>query len=227
MIPHLPDGKDFRVEAEFHAVDVCVLRQRDVERKRTHDAGRRSIEGSHRLVRDVGLHLHELVPLNDPKVRDAVFLSLLQEFLKTAPCCFVRADDKGADPLKGDIQIPCELCHHRIALDVELCHEGARLAVVARVDDGAVGFGGSAADVLRLLEDTDVCVIAGELSCDRTAADAGSDNYHIIHVHFSFSRRIKKRERAAHRASARSVCTFSSLICGLFNCGTPAFLCPR
>ena len=54
------------------------------------------------------------------------------------------------------------------------------------MDDGGVGHGGTAGDVVLLIQERDLTLIAGQVSGQESAADAGADDQDIVHDVFSF-----------------------------------------
>ena len=166
--------------------------------ERTDDAGGRRIERCNGLIGDIRLHLDKLVSLDDAKIRDAVLPALFEQQIKAPSLLLIGADDKRSAAVERNVEISCKISHHGIALDVELCHERTRHAVVACVDDGAVCLGRTAADVLFLFEDTDAGVVAGQLPGNSAAANTGTDNDYIIHMETSNQ---QKREHAKENRS--------------------------
>ena len=63
----------------------------------------------------------------------------------------------------------------------EFCHQAAVRGVEARMDNGAVGLAGAAADVLLALEHEEAALTAAEIPGDGAARHARADNDHIIH----------------------------------------------
>ena len=90
------------------------------------------------------------------------------------------AYDQRAVPLERDIEISGEISHHHIAAHVKAGHKGAFCCIETCVDDRAVCLGSSAADILFLVQYTDIEFIAGQFSCHRRACDAGSDDNYIV-----------------------------------------------
>ena len=66
-----------------------------------------------------------------------------------------------------EIQVFRQLFHHLISAHVESRHQGTFRRVIARMDDGAVCLGSTAADILLFLQHADLCLIR-----DNSLADA-------------------------------------------------------
>ena len=74
------------------------------------------------------------------------------------------ADDHGAVPVEGNIQISGQIPHHLVAPYIHLCHHGAFGRVKAGVYDRAVGLGSTAANIFIFFQNAGIEVIAGQLS---------------------------------------------------------------
>ena len=84
-----------------------------------------------------------------------------------------------------DVQVLCKLFHHFAAFNVQLGHQGAVGGVEACMDDGGIGLGGAAADVLVTVDDQNVCLLAGQLTGNGTAGNACADDNNIYQVTFT------------------------------------------
>ena len=171
----------FRVKMKLHTVHGRIFRQGDVQAEGTDNARRGRIESRIGLLRQVRLHLQQFVVVNDTKIRDAVRLSPVVECLKARHVFLGETDHQGTDAPERDIQIFCQIAHQRIAAHVELCHQTAGRGVIAGVDDGAVGLGGAAADILLLFQDADAGRAAGQLPGGGCAGDARAYYDYIVH----------------------------------------------
>ena len=80
-----------------------------------------------------------------------------------------------------EVQFTGQRLHQLAAAQIEFCHQAAVRGVEARMDDGAVGLAGAAADVLLALEHEEAALTAAEIPGDGAARHARADNDHIIH----------------------------------------------
>ena len=170
------DVGDLGVELELHAVAGGVLCQGVCQAEGTDNAAGGGIEGGDGPVGDVGLQGCQLLPLDDAQALHAVFDAVLVEPDQVGTVSLVQHDHERAVLAVVEVQLLAQGGHHLAPEDVELCHEGAVLGVVACVDDGGVGLGGAAADILRPLHHEDGCVLPGELPGNGTAANACADD---------------------------------------------------
>ena len=175
-------ARNFGVKPKLHTVFGGVLRQRKRQAERADDAARGRPQCGDGGVRDIRLHSHQLVPFYDAQplhaVGDAVFIELLQR----GAVLVAQADDKAAAPVVGKIQLLRKGRHPAAALDVELGHQAAVGRVVPGVDNGAVGLGRAAADVLLLLYHKNFRVIPRKLPRAGTPGHARADNDDVVHI---------------------------------------------
>ena len=175
-------ARNFGVKPKLHTVFGGVLRQRKRQAERADDAARGRPQCGDGSVRDVRLHSHQLVPFYDAQplhaVGDAVFIELLQR----GAVLVAQADDKAAAPVVGKIQFLRKGRHPAAALDVELGHQAAVGRVVPGVDNGAVGLGRAAADVLLLLYYKNFRVIPRKLPRTGAPGHARADNDDVVHI---------------------------------------------
>ena len=145
------------------------------------------------MLGQIGLQSEKFLSLQNPKIRYTVFSSPLQQFRKESGILIFRADDQGTVSVKREIQLPGQSVHHLIAPDIHLCLLRAGQSVETCVNNGAVGLGGAAADILLPLDHTDGAPISGEFSGDGASHNAGADNYCIVHSYRSFPEKNKSK----------------------------------
>ncbi len=171
-----------RVEGELDAVGAGVLEKGDREAEGVADAGRGRPERGDGLVRDVWLHAEKLFSLDDAKALDAVLAAAFEEGLEAGAGVVGGADDERSDAHEGELEVAREVVEEGVTLDVEAGHERAGTRVEAGVDDGGVGLGGSAADVVGGLEHEEAALVAGKLAGRGAAAHARTDDDDVVDV---------------------------------------------
>ena len=179
------DAGDFRVKLELCAVGGGILGQGVVQAEGADDGAGGGVEGRHSLVGNVGLHLDQLFPLDDAQVADTVGNAVFVELHQVGTVILGKHDDQGAVALVMDVQILGKLLHHFAALDIELGHQGAVGRVEACVDDGGIGLGGAAADVLVPVDDEDIRLLAGQFTGNGAAGNTCADDDNIYQVTFT------------------------------------------
>ena len=110
----------------------------------------------------------------------------------------MNANNHRTVPLERNVEIAAEVIHHLVAADIHLCHQRALGSIEAGMDDRRVCLRGALTDILILFEYASIHIVAGKLSCNRTARNACAYNDHIIHhnVFVSF-RKNRVREQNA------------------------------
>ena len=152
------------VKEEINAVHIGVLSHGDVEHERTDNAAGGRVQSACHFLRQVGLQLQALLPVQKAELFDAVGDTSVIQGLQAADLRLMDADDQGAVPLEGNIQISGQISHHLIAPYIHLCHHGAFGRVKAGVYDRAVGLGSTAANIFIFFQNAGIEVIAGQLS---------------------------------------------------------------
>ena len=175
------DGGDFCVKLEANAVGGGVFRQGDGQAEGTDDRAGRRPEGRDRIRRDVRLKFAQAVPLDNLKTGHAVFHAVFIERVQARSLRFRHADDEAAAAAIWEVQFTGQRLHQLAAAQIEFCHQAAVRGVEARMDDGAVGLAGAAADVLLALEHEEAALTAAQVAGDGAARHARADNDHIIH----------------------------------------------
>ena len=84
-----------------------------------------------------------------------------------------------------EIQVFRQLFHHLISAHIEFRHQGTFRRVIARMDDGAVCLGSTAADILLFLQHADLCLIPRQFPRRCRSGYTCSDYDHIIHLPFT------------------------------------------
>ncbi len=101
----LPDTLYFGVKPKLHPVDRRILRKRDIHAKRTDDPRRRSIQGRHRIVRNIRFHLPQLFFFHYAQSRYTIGYASVIERLQVQQIFRIPADHQRADPLEFEIQL--------------------------------------------------------------------------------------------------------------------------
>ena len=118
---------------------------------------------------------------DDTQPLDPVGHPVLIERLQLGTVGLGQADHQAAALLVGKVQLFGQGRHQLAALDVQPGHQGAVGRVKAGVDDGAVGLGGAATDVLFLVQNQDAGLIAGQLPGDGAAGHPCANDDDIGH----------------------------------------------
>ena len=134
----------------------------------------------------MGFQGEQLLPPDDPQPFHPVGYAVFVQSLQPGTACLGQADHQAAALVIGKVQLFGQGGHPFAALDVQPGHQGAVARVETGVDDGAVGLAGAAADVLLLVQDEDVRLIAGELAGNGAARHPRPNDDDICHG-FSFS----------------------------------------
>ena len=210
-LPAARDGVqagDLGVKAELHAVGGGVLRHGDVHAEGAHNTGGGGVEDAHGLFGQVGLQLEDFLPVqNQLHVLDAILDAPLIQGLQVGQGILVDTHHQGAAPVERKIQLLGQVLHHLIALHVQLGHQGSVGGVVACVNNGAVGLGGAAAHVLRLLQHTDFGLVPGQLAGGGAPGHTGPNDDYVIHRRRSSP---FARKKGAERTLLLSPVRFSS-----------------
>ena len=111
-------------------------------------------------------------------IRRAVFKQLLQ----VAQLLVRERKHQAADLLVGHVQLRADSFRHGAAPHVQLCHQGARLGVVSRVQNGAVGLGGPHGHVVFRLQNQHRRLPPGQVVCGGRANHAAADDRNIYHL---------------------------------------------
>ena len=173
---------DFGVKPEPHAVFGCVFGQGVGQAKGADDAAGGCPQGGDGSVGNVRFHRDQLVALDDAQPFHAVGDAVLVEFLQRGAVVLTQADDKTAALVVGKVQLLGKGRHTAAALDVELRHQAAVCGVVPGVNDGTVGLGRAAADVLLFLQHQNIRVIARKFPCAGTPGHARANDDDIVHI---------------------------------------------
>ena len=184
---NLRQARNDGVKLELDAVLRRILRQREGQAKRADDAAGRRVQRSDRVVADVRLHGHQLVALDDAQSLDAVLHAVLVQLHQVRAILLAEHDDEAAVLDVMEVQLLGQPGHDAAAFDIQLRHQAAVRRIVAGVNDGAVGLGGAAADVLLALDHEHIGLLARQLAGNRAAGNASADNDDIRHVHYSFA----------------------------------------
>ena len=94
----------FGVKPKLHPVDRRILRKRDIHTKRTDNPRRGSIQGRHRIVRNIRFHLPQLFFFHYAQSRYTIGYASVIERLQVRQIFRIPADHQRADPLEFEIQ---------------------------------------------------------------------------------------------------------------------------
>ena len=118
----LLDVGDLAVKLELHAVAGGVLRQGEGEAEGAHNAAGGGVQRRHRLVADVGLHLHQLIPLHDAQALHSVGHAVGVQLVQRGAVLLAHHHHQRAVLLVGEVQLPGQLGHEQAARHVQLGH---------------------------------------------------------------------------------------------------------
>ena len=170
------------VELKLYAVLCGVFCQRVGQPERADDAAGGRPERCHRLIGDIRLHRSKLVPLDDAQPLHAVGDAVFIEFLQRGAVLLAQADDQTAALGVGKIQLLGQRGHPAAALDIEFRHQAAVGSIIAGMYNSAVGLGGAAADILRLIQHQNIRAVARKFPRAGTPGHACADNDYIMHM---------------------------------------------
>lgn len=131
---------------------------------------------------DVGPY--ELKPL------DPVALPLGAQALELREVLVAEGEDHGAAAPEREAKLLGPPAVQLASTRVDPCLARLRRRVVSRMDEAAVRLGGPAGDVVRGLNHRDGEVVARELTGDRAADDAASDDHDVVSVHVCLPSRM-------------------------------------
>ena len=171
------------VQAEFHPVHRCVLRQRYGQPKGTYDAAPGCIQRRCHVLRHVGLQPAHLLSLQNLEPFHSVRLPLIIKPPQDGPVLLIEAEHQRPVSLIRKIQLTGQRLHEPAAHHVQGSLPGARRSVEARMDDAAVGLGGAFAHIAGPLQDLHLPVPSGQLPCDGASRHAPADHDDICHMY--------------------------------------------
>ena len=171
----------FTVKLELNTVLGGIFRQGEGQAERTDDSTGGCIEGGHGVVGDVGFHGPQGIPLQNLQLLYAVFQAVFIQRHQCRTVFFAHHDHQRAVVFIVKIQFFGKLRHHPAALDIELCHQGTMLGVIACMNNGGIGFGSSAAHVFGTLDNQNLSLLAGQFPGNGAAGDTCADYDYIIH----------------------------------------------
>ena len=178
----------FGVKLEPHAVFGGVLGKGVGQPEGADDAAGGGPEGGHHFVGNVGLHGAQFLPLHDAQPFHAVGYTVFIELFQGRAVLLTQADHQAAALFVGKIQLLGESRHHPAARYVQGGHPAAGGGVKSRVDNGAVGLAGTAADVLLFIYHQNLGFISAQLPGYRAARNTAADDDDIHHTSSSSSR---------------------------------------
>ena len=141
-----------RIKLELYAIFCGVLSKSIGQAERADDAAGRGPQGGDRIVRNVRLHLGQLVTFDNAQALYAVGHAVFVQLFKARAILLAQADDQAAALVVGKVQLFGKGGHAAAALHIQLSHQAAVDGIVARMYNGAVCLGGAAADILLLIQ---------------------------------------------------------------------------
>ena len=114
-----------------------------------------------------------------------VLFSLLLQSHKNGKVFRIQTKYHGSILPVGEVQLLREALHLSGAFYIQSGHQGARGCVESGMDDGRIGLGSAAADILLRFQYTGAQGITGKLSGNRATADAGTDQDDVKFFHAS------------------------------------------
>ena len=169
------------VKLELRAVFGGVFGKGKGQPERAYNAAGGRPQRGDGFVRDVRFHRQKLVALDDAQPLHAVGNAVFVQLLQGGAVRVRQADHQTAAWVVGKIQLLGKSGHHAAALHVQLCHQAAGGSVKARVYNGAVGFGGAAADILLFFQNQNISVVSADFPGSGAACHARPDNDNVLH----------------------------------------------
>ena len=145
------------------------------------DSRRRGVKGADRLRGQVGLQASGLLPGEELQPGNAVFHPPAVELLHLGPVLLAEGQHKGTAAAVRYIQPLAQPLGQLHPPDVEAGHKSPRLWVIAGVENGRVGFGGSHGHVVFPLQNGNVQLVFGKLEGGGRTRNAAADDQHVIH----------------------------------------------
>ena len=175
------DGGDGTAPAELRAVAHRRLRHGQGVLPWVHDGGGGGQQRLQDLAAQLRLQGPGLVSGEEDQARHAVFLPPLQQGPQEGAVLLAEGQDQTAGLPVGHVQFGADLLRHADALHVQPGHFRVRLRVVARVEDGAVGLGGTPGHVAEGLQHREAQPEPAQAVGAGRADYAAADNDDILH----------------------------------------------
>ena len=158
----LDGGKagDGGIKLELYAIFCGVLGKSIGQAKGADDAAGGCPHGSHRVIGNVRLHLDQLVAFDNAQALYAVGHAVFVQLYQIRAVLLAQTHHQAAALVVGKIQFFGKGRHTAAALHIQLGHQAAVGGIVACMDNGAVGLGGAAADILLLIQHQNICFTA-------------------------------------------------------------------
>ncbi len=158
----LDGGKagDDGIKLELYAIFCGVLGKSISQAKGTDDAAGGCPQGSHRVIGNVRLHLDQLVAFDNAQALYAVVHAVFVQLYQIRAVLLAQTHHQAAALVVGKIQFFGKGRHTAAALHIQFGHQAAMGGIVACMDNGAVGLGGAAADILLLIQHQNICFTA-------------------------------------------------------------------
>ena len=166
---------------EVDAIIAGSIGQRVCHLIRACQTGTWHMQGHQHILIDIGLQGQDLVLVNDPALCHPVLQGLLIELFDFRPVCLVKTQHEGAGLAVGHAQLPAQRRIHPRAFYVEARLVTARLRIISRVDNAAVGFTCAFGYILRPLQQGYIAHVPGKLPGYRAAYHATADHNNIVH----------------------------------------------
>lgn len=176
------------VKLELHTVFGGVFGKGVGQAEGADDAASGRPQRRHRFVGDVRLQGAQFLPPDDAQSLHAVGAAVFQQFFQRRAVLLAQADHQAAALPVGKIQLFGKVRHHPAARHVEGGHPAAGGGVKPCMDNGAVGLGGAAADVLLLIDHQNVALVSAQFPGRCAARHPTADDDDIHHTSSSSSR---------------------------------------
>ena len=151
---------DGGIKLELYAIFCGVLGKSIGQAKGADDAAGGCPQGSHRVIGNVRLHLDQLVTFDNAQALYAVGHAVFVQLYQIRAVLLAQTHHQAAALVVGKIQFFGKGRHTAAALHIQLGHQAAVGGIVACMDNGAVGLGGAAADILLLIQNQNICFTA-------------------------------------------------------------------
>ena len=150
----------FGFQHKLNAVGSSRVSQRMRQLIGTDQSGRRHIQRANHIGVEIGLHLQSLIPLNDAAACHAVDKRLFIELDDRFPVILAESKHHRAGLSVRNAQTAAQLRHHLSAFDIQPRLFRARLRVISRVDNAAVGLAGPLRHIVSPVQNGDFALIA-------------------------------------------------------------------
>ena len=144
---------------ELNTVHHRIFRKSPGCHIRAYNSGRLSKQGTAGFLTYTRFQFMKFFIINYTKGRHTISLATLVKLLNMLHVIIIKSNNQRAIILIIKMKCLCQLRVHCSTLDIELCHQSARLGIKARMNNSRVSFRSSASYIISLLNNTEVAFI--------------------------------------------------------------------